>query len=471
MPSRIIDIPEDDIFKYDRLDREPAIAAHTKLLRAKSPQVIAIDAPWGSGKSNFMALWAAYMDQHNIPVIRFNAWQSSLSEPLYAMTGKILKRFEEIPNARIGPFHRRLVKYVRKASRHSQSNVKLAASLMPEIQPAIPVISAFWKMLQPARTALMKTQFMRSIFPAPIDSIDAFRQAMSDYAGHWDNPPIIVMIDELDRCSPPYAVQMLQTLEHIFYVDNVNFVLAINQAQLVHSVKHFYGDEFDAHKYIERFFDHVLPLPLSSRPNYIETLVSDLPLDILITGYLNASDLNLREVDRAISLLREILDERDSTIDVKALIYLWIIRTIAPDDYRLYRSGQITDKDLIDSIFLQDRYSRFRADTNDALNSFTINMEAALMALTRATIRQSNLDALLSVMEPELHDYHDRNRRGNVIATPDVSTEYSYAVLDAGRFATPVAQSSLLIDRTALLNAANRLDRSRLPIADSPDKA
>ena len=49
MPSRLIDIPSDDIFKNDKLGLEPAIASRTQALLRRSPQAIAIDGHWGTG--------------------------------------------------------------------------------------------------------------------------------------------------------------------------------------------------------------------------------------------------------------------------------------------------------------------------------------------------------------------------------------------------------------------------------------
>ena len=49
------------------------------------------------------------------------------------------------------------------------------------------------------------------------------------------------MIDELDRCRPSYAIALLEVAKHLFAVDNVVFVLAVNRAGLVHSVKALYG--------------------------------------------------------------------------------------------------------------------------------------------------------------------------------------------------------------------------------------
>ena len=65
----------------------------------------------------------------------------------------------------------------------------------------------------------------------------------------------MVMIDELDRCRPSYAVEFLETAKHLFVVNQVVFVLAINRKQLAHAVRALYGNEFEAEAYLRRSLD------------------------------------------------------------------------------------------------------------------------------------------------------------------------------------------------------------------------
>lgn len=66
---------------------------------------------------------------------------------------------------------------------------------------------------------------------------------------------LIIFIDELDRCSPSYAVRLLERIKHYFSNDKITFVFSINEKELQHTIKHFYGNDFDACRYLDRFFD------------------------------------------------------------------------------------------------------------------------------------------------------------------------------------------------------------------------
>ena len=72
---------------------------------------------------------------------------------------------------------------------------------------------------------------------------------------------LFIFIDELDRCKPDYAVQLLERIKHYMTFDRITFVFAVNIEQLQHTIKRYYGDDFDASSYLDRFFDYPVSLP------------------------------------------------------------------------------------------------------------------------------------------------------------------------------------------------------------------
>lgn len=72
---------------------------------------------------------------------------------------------------------------------------------------------------------------------------------------------LVVFIDELDRCRPDYAVKLLERIKHYFINDRITFVFAINSLELQHTIKKFYGENFDGSRYLDRFFDFRVALP------------------------------------------------------------------------------------------------------------------------------------------------------------------------------------------------------------------
>lgn len=72
---------------------------------------------------------------------------------------------------------------------------------------------------------------------------------------------MVIFIDELDRCNPNFAVKLLERVKHYFSNDRITFVFSINDVELQHTIKQHYGSEFDACRYLDRFFDLRLSLP------------------------------------------------------------------------------------------------------------------------------------------------------------------------------------------------------------------
>jgi hypothetical protein len=82
--------------------------------------------------------------------------------------------------------------------------------------------------------------------------------------------PIVIFIDELDRCRPDFAVQMLEVIKHTFNVENVKLVLVTNTKQLRAAINHSYGPLVDAQRYLDKFlkFNFKLPSEVGIRDGY-----------------------------------------------------------------------------------------------------------------------------------------------------------------------------------------------------------
>jgi hypothetical protein len=88
--------------------------------------------------------------------------------------------------------------------------------------------------------------------------------------------PLIVFVDELDRCRPDYAIELLEGIKHLFGVPGVFFVVATNIRQLGESVKAIYGNGFDGQRYLNRFFDLQYTLREPSNRQFAKSLFSEM---------------------------------------------------------------------------------------------------------------------------------------------------------------------------------------------------
>lgn len=72
---------------------------------------------------------------------------------------------------------------------------------------------------------------------------------------------LVIFIDELDRCRPSYALEMLERIKHYFDDDRIIFVVSVNKEQLTHTISNYYGNGFDSTGYLNKFFDINAYLP------------------------------------------------------------------------------------------------------------------------------------------------------------------------------------------------------------------
>ena len=112
---------------------------------------------------------------------------------------------------------------------------------------------------------------------------------------------LIIFIDELDRCKPTYAVQLLERIKHYFTNDRITFVFSVNISELQHTIKSCYGDGFDACRYLDRFFDFRIPLPPANMSKYYEKLgmyFQDRYIYSVCEAVINHYSFSLREINK-----------------------------------------------------------------------------------------------------------------------------------------------------------------------------
>ena len=88
---------------------------------------------------------------------------------------------------------------------------------------------------------------------------------------------LVIFVDEIDRCRPSYAIEMLERLKHYFDDDRIIFVVSVNKEQLIHTISKYYGYGFDSTGYLNKFFDlnAYLPDPRRYGNNWFYSFLED----------------------------------------------------------------------------------------------------------------------------------------------------------------------------------------------------
>ena len=180
-----------------------------------------------------------------------------------------------------------------------------------------------------------------------------------------------MLIDELDRCRPPYAIETLEVAKHIFNADGVVFALGLHRQQLTASIKAVYGQDFDAVGYLERFFDLSASLPVvRGREGYVKTKLDAQQLRydmVMLTGNQQLPDLGFAEelavsvegmtarlIDRFAQSLKITLAAMPSNLRKQGMFeYICVglaLKLLDPDMYARFNEGAASDKDVFERI-------------------------------------------------------------------------------------------------------------------------
>ena len=113
---------------------------------------------------------------------------------------------------------------------------------------------------------------------------------------------MILIVDELDRCNPEYASQLLEVLKHFYDLKNVTIIVVTNNNELVNIIKKHYGQNYDAYNYLNKFYDFIIRIDNSRNKKYCEKFLNFqsqtyLPHDV-IYALIEKYNLTFRECNR-----------------------------------------------------------------------------------------------------------------------------------------------------------------------------
>jgi hypothetical protein len=121
-----IEIPDEDPFRNDVLERKESAEILTQFITlTSSPFVLAIDSPWGSGKSTFLTMWLKTLEKAGFKSLFFNAWENDFSDsPLVSLIGEVGLALESLNLA--GNKKTEAAKIFEKTKKTAASLVKVA---------------------------------------------------------------------------------------------------------------------------------------------------------------------------------------------------------------------------------------------------------------------------------------------------------------------------------------------------------
>ena len=239
----------------------------------KRNYILNLNSEWGSGKTYFLKRWAEDLKARH-PVVYVDAWQQDYSDdPLMTVISSMVSQLREQAGraedntaisviGKAGGLFKALAPVVVGGVTKKFTGIDFAA-VMNDAEGASAesdIKDEDGNTLDMSAAASKAVQYMLDEHEGKAKAITALKQSVSQWLeavkGLTDKQyPAFVFIDELDRCRPSYAVEMLETIKHIFDIKGVVFVVATDTRQLQHAVRVVYGQGFDADIYLGRFFN------------------------------------------------------------------------------------------------------------------------------------------------------------------------------------------------------------------------
>jgi len=348
---------------------------------------LAIDTGYGAGKSFFLRRLSRHLEITH-PVAFIDAWADDLSdEPFVAIAATLQRALapltddptvkEKIANvfAKAGELAKVVsAGIVRRglATLISESGVEAASAVLSDAPDAVREAGKAAAAIgdDVATTAfrgVSSDRFMKD----RIEEFEARKAAVADLKRNLEtliaslretelSPPIVIVIDELDRCRPNYAIKVLEEIKHLFDVPGLVFIFGMHGEQLAHSVSAAYGSGFSGGAYLRRFVSrrYVLREPnleplvtlllkrsglSSSRQlsSYFRVTAQgfseDTPsLEVLVTRYVQMYGLAARDAYGVVETLQTSAALAEGqTLYLPYLLPLVMSRVLAPDSKEL----------------------------------------------------------------------------------------------------------------------------------------
>ena len=299
----------------DFIDYQHLVNAVTSIVNNVNllPCSIGVFGDWGSGKSSLMRMVEeTYSEDKDVLIINFNGW--------------LFEGYEDTKTVLMG----RIVNEIIKKRKPQDKALKIAAKLLKKIdllkigQSAVKHGAGFM-LMGPAGLALTTTtdilsklsnadyeEYIKkqneSTDPDEIlkNDIQEFHLAFEELIKETNLKKIVVLIDDLDRCSPDTVIGTLEAIKLFLFAKNTAFIIGADERLIKHAVRRRFpeipGDNTEVGRdYLEKLIQYPIRIPPLSDlelTTYINLLFTNLYTDIGEFEHIRISVLEEKNKDQ-----------------------------------------------------------------------------------------------------------------------------------------------------------------------------
>jgi len=208
---------------------------------------------WGSGKTTFVKMWEKYCLKEN-QYIHIDAFKMDYESEPFMM---LIKAFRNYFEKYVEIDKNTINKWLNKA--------KEVFALKNILKLGFNVIVDKTVGSEPMK------DFLNSTYNSCFDELseeqtlyDELKNILNSITSNFETD-LIIIIDELDRCRPDFALETLERVKHLFNVKKVKFILVYNEKIMQSMINQKYGIYIDAKRYLDKFVQK--PFVYSNRNN------------------------------------------------------------------------------------------------------------------------------------------------------------------------------------------------------------
>jgi hypothetical protein len=321
--------------------------------------VLAINNKWGTGKTTFVKMWKQKLSNSGFNTLYFNAWENDYENDVLVALISELKGLEEKKTEEL------FKKVVRNAAPIAKNLSVSIAKALVEKYIGKDITKDICNSLSESTAEGLEKELNNYLERK--NNIESFKNSLASFVNKTTKgKPLVFLIDELDRCKPSFAVEVLEQIKHVFSVPQIVFVLSVDKEQLGHAIRGYYGsDNLDAGEYLKRFIDVNYSLPEPSTKDFCDYLFSYFDFELLFrekgysqdtwdmfkifaTQIFSYHKLTLRVQEQILSHAGISLRAFDSSFPAPTVfVFLLFLKHQHPDIYNLIQSLRLPYKELI----------------------------------------------------------------------------------------------------------------------------
>ena len=216
--------------------------------------VVSLDAPFGAGKTTFLEMWENRLKQIKLSddpqkkkykIVKINAWESDFfDKPEISISLSLKKALESEESLK--KTVKKLTRSIGKKELFTISDMVLKRTLGVEF-------AALKECLKKEKHQYEK---VIHLYEKQMEAIKEVKSSLKELVGKLGERRLIILIDELDRAIPDYAIKFLEAIKHFFSEKGIVFIFAVNQVQLNSTAKQMFGPDTDCPAYFQKFFQY-----------------------------------------------------------------------------------------------------------------------------------------------------------------------------------------------------------------------